>query len=158
MSSATAATTILELLSYRLQRASFYTTKHAHIAFARDFGITGTEWRLIGTISVMAPISMLRLAEETDVQLAQTSRTVASLMERGLVRGEGDRADKRKVMLLLTPAGKTLYRKAFAEANRRNQRILGALSETDCMALYAMLDAIAAEGRVMLDEERQRDA
>ncbi len=158
MSSATAATTILELLAYRLQRASFYTTKHAHMAFAREFGISGSEWRLIGTISVMAPISMLRLAEETDIQLAQTSRTVASLMERGLVRSEGDRADKRKVMLLLTPAGRALYRKAFAEASRRNQRILGALSEQDCLALFRMLDTIAAEGRVMLDEERRRNA
>ena len=158
MSSAAAATTILELLAYRLQRASFYTTKHAHMAFAREFGISGSEWRLIGTISVMAPISMLRLAEETDIQLAQTSRTVAALMERGLVRSEGDRADKRKVMLLLTPAGRALYRKAFAEASRRNQRILSALSEQDCLALFRMLDTGAAEGRVMLDEERRRNA
>jgi hypothetical protein len=59
---------------------------------------------------------------------------------------------------LLTPAGRALYRKAFAEASRRNQRILSALSEQDCLALFRMLDTVAAEGRVMLDEERRRNA
>jgi DNA-binding MarR family transcriptional regulator len=150
------ANTILELAAYRLQRATFYATKHAHLAFARKFGITGTEWRLIGTISVTAPIAMLQLSEEADVQMAQASRTIASLIERGLVRANNDSKDKRKVMLSLTPKGKALYKKAFAEAAQRNERLLSALSNTECLALFGMLDTIAAEGRRMLDEERQQ--
>ena len=156
MTTPVAATTILELLAYRLQRAAFYATKHAHLAFAREFGITGSEWRLIGTISVMEPVSMLRLAEETDIQHAQASRSIASLLERGLVRADGDSKDKRKVMLSLAPRGRTLYRKAFAQAQQRNQRIVSALGDKDTVALVRMLDAVAAEGRLMLEEERAR--
>jgi DNA-binding MarR family transcriptional regulator len=152
------ASTILELAAYRLQRATFYATKHAHLAYARKFDITGTEWRLIGTIFVTAPIAMLQLSEETDVQMAQASRTIASLIERGLVRANNDSKDKRKVMLSLTPKGKALYKKVFAEAVQRNERLLSALGSAECLALFEMLDAIAAEGRRMLDEERQEQA
>lgn len=155
MTSPATATTIVELAAYRLQRATFHATKHAHLAFARKFEITGTEWRLIGTIALFSPIAMLPLAEEADVQLAQASRTITSLAERGLVRCDGDSKDKRKVMLSLTPRGKTLYRKAFAEAAQRNDRLMSALGEADCAALFRMLDTIAAEGRLMLEEERK---
>ncbi|NML47080.1 winged helix DNA-binding protein [Ramlibacter sp. G-1-2-2] len=158
MTSPDAASSIAELAAYRLQRATFYATKHGHLAFARKFGITGVEWRLMGTISLFAPIAMLPLSEEADVQLAQAHRTITSLAERGLVRCEGDVKDKRKVMLSLTPAGKSLYRKAFNEANQRNRRLLSSLTDKECLALFAMLDKIAAEGRVMLEEERKASA
>lgn len=158
MTSPDAASSITELVAYRLQRATFYAAKPGHLAFARKFGITGVEWRLMGTISLFAPIAMLPLAEEADVQLAQAHRTITTLAERGLVRCEGDVNDRRKVLVSLTPAGKTLYRKAFAEASQRNRRLLTTLSDKECLALFAMLDKIAAEGRVMLDEERKAAA
>ena len=80
------ALTIRELVSYRLQKAAYYATKHSYVVYTRKFGITGVEWRLIGNLYTDGPLSLVRLAEEVDIQLAQASRMMSSLIKRGLAQ------------------------------------------------------------------------
>ena len=144
-------------ISFQVQaEAKVFATQEA---MAEALGVSkGQVAKMIKAAGLLKVPAIGALFSDRSVVPVEQAYKVAALMERGLVRSEGDRADKRKVMLLLTPAGRALYRKAFAEASRRNQRILSALSEQDCLALFRMLDTVAAEGRVMLDEERRRNA
>lgn len=149
------ALTIRELVSYRLQKAAYYATKHSYVVYTRKFGITGVEWRLIGNLYTDGPLSLVRLAEEVDIQLAQASRMMSSLIKRGLAQGESDENDGRSVKLSLTAEGKALYRKVFAEAVERHEKLLSVLSKTEQLYLFQALEKLADKGREMLEEERQ---
>jgi DNA-binding MarR family transcriptional regulator len=143
--------TIRELLTYRLQKAIVYTTRPAHAAYARRFGVTGVEWRLIGNLALDWPLSLRQLAKEVDVQLAQASRAVTALIGRGLVRADDDAHDGRRVMLSLTPEGRALYRQVFAQARKIDAALLSVLSEQETAVLFEMLERLAEHGRSLDD-------
>lgn len=139
--------TIRDLVSYQLQKATYYATRPAYQAYGAKFGVTGVEWRLLGNLFADGPMSVRRLSVETDIQISQASRTVASLVERGLVQSASDRADGRSVQLSLTAEGRALYRKLFAEARRWNEALLAALTPEEAQVLLGALDKIAQRGR-----------
>lgn len=145
----TEPSSIRELIGYRLQKAIVLTTKSTHASFGAKFNVTGVEWRLIGNLSMDGPLSLRQLSEETDIKLPQASRTIASLIERGLVQGKDDAQDGRRVMLSLTTDGRALYRKVFAEAKRRHQELLAILSEKEQHDVFQALEKLAEHGRAL---------
>jgi DNA-binding MarR family transcriptional regulator len=118
------APTIRELVTYRLIKATYYTTKPAYMLYSRKYQVTGVEWRLMGNLYTDGPLTLVRLAEEADIQLAQASRMISALIKRGLVTSVANENDGRSVKLSLTSEGKSLYRKIFAEAQARHNRLL----------------------------------
>ncbi|MBT9458993.1 MAG: winged helix DNA-binding protein [Burkholderiaceae bacterium] len=151
------APTIRELVTYRLLKATYYTTKPAYMLYSRKYKVTGVEWRLIGNLFTDGPLTLVKLAEEADIQLAQASRMITALIKRGLVLGVANENDGRSVKLSLTAEGKALYRKIFAEAQSRHNRLLEGLNKTEQQYLYQALDKLADIGREMLEEERLAD-
>lgn len=149
---------IRELISYRLQKAIVFTTKQTHAVYSRKFNVTGVEWRLIGNLSMDGPLSLRELSEETDIQLAQASRTIASLIERGLVQGDADELDGRRVLLSLTTEGRALYRKVFAEAKKRHQELLSVLSEEEQAGLFLALEKLSEHGRALVEASQAATA
>ena len=145
---------IRDLVSYRLQKATYFATKGAYLFYAHKYEITPVEWRLLGNIYTDGPMSLVRLAEEVDIQLAQASRTITSLVKRGLVYGEADEKDGRSVRLSLTTQGKALYRKLLAEAVRYHQRLTESLTANELEVLILALEKLADTGRLLLQEER----
>lgn len=144
-----------DLLSYRLQRAAYYATRPAYLVYAREFGITGVEWRLMGNLYAEAPLSLARAAEEADVHLAQASRAIAALTRRGWVRSETDSRDARALRLALTAEGRALYRRLLERARRLHETLVAGLSAEEREALHRMLDQVAAAGRELLTEQRR---
>lgn len=147
------ALTIRDLVTYRLQKAIVYTAKPSHAAYIRRFGVTGVEWRVIGNLSLDGPLALQQLAKEVEIHLAQASRVVTGLIGRGLVRGEDDAQDGRRVKLSLTPDGRALCRKVFAEAKKFNAKLLSVLSEQEQEALFDTLERLSEHGRSLMNSE-----
>jgi DNA-binding MarR family transcriptional regulator len=150
------ALTIRDLIIYRLQKAIVFTAKPSHAAYSERFGVTGVEWRLIGNLALEGPLSLQQLAREVDIQLAQASRAVTGLIGRGLVRGDDDARDGRRVLLSLTREGRALFRKVFAHARKIDARLLAILSEREQEALFEMLERLAEHGRSMMGGDLAR--
>lgn len=150
------ARTIRDLITYRLQKAIVCTTKPSHAAYNARFGVTGVEWRLIGNLASDRPLSLQRLATEVDIQLAQASRAVTGLIARGLVRGDDDAQDGRRVVLSLTPAGRALFRRVFAHARKIDAKLLSVLSEREQEALFEMLERLSEHGRSLMGSDLAR--
>jgi DNA-binding MarR family transcriptional regulator len=153
---AAGAPAIQDLLAYRLQKATHYVTKPAYLIYSRDFGITGVEWRLMGNLQASAGLSLAQVCQEADVPMAQGSRTIASLAERGLVARAPDEGDGRSVRLTLTPAGRSLFRKVLARSQALNAGLAGVLTSEELAALYRALDVLAESGRALLESERAK--
>jgi DNA-binding MarR family transcriptional regulator len=149
---------IRDLLAYRLQKAAYYATRPAYRDYARDFGVTGVEWRLLGNLYADGPLSLARVAEEADVQLAQASRTLSGLVGRGLVRRATDAVDARSVQLSLTPAGRALYRRLFRRAAELHDALVAGLSPAERASLFRALDHVAEAGRALLAEVSATDS
>lgn len=152
--SAAAGPAFHELVSYRLQKAAYYATRPAYLAYAREFGITGVEWRLLGNLYAAAPLTLARVAEEADVQPAQASRVLAALVQRGLVSSQTDAHDARAVRLALTAEGRALYRRLLARTARLHDTLVAELDAAQREQLYRMLDLIADAGRRLLVQAR----
>lgn len=147
---------IRDLVSYRLQKATYFATKGAYLFYAHEYEITPVEWRLLGNLYSDGSMSLVRLAEEVDTQLAQASRTIASLVKRELVIGQTDEEDGRRVSLSLTPKGKALYRKLLAEAVRYHNRLMESLTPSEQDILLQALEKLAVVGQELLAEENER--
>ena len=144
------------LVSYRLQKATYFATKGAYLFYANRHGITPVEWRLLGNLYADGTMSVVRLADEVDIQLAQASRTISSLIKRELVIGQANPHDGRSVDLSLTPKGKALYRKLLAEATRYHDRLMESLAQDEQKVLLQALEKLAEVGQQLLREEQER--
>lgn len=149
---------ISDLLSSRLHSLAGLSAASASLRVGRKFSLTLLEWRSIAQLGGFAPLSMKDLARRAGLDKSYASRTVAGLIERGLVCSERNGADARGVVLSLTPDGQALYRKVFADAVIRNERLLSPLTTGQRKQLMDMLSALTVSARRVLDDERRADA
>ena len=87
----------------------------------RPLGLTVPRYRAIGVIARLAPCTMSELADYSVVDRTTMTRIVDQLVAEGFAERGSTAADRRKVLLSLTPAGRDLYRQAVkivVEINR----------------------------------------
>lgn len=149
---------IRDLLSWRLHSVAGLCSSIAGLRVERKFGLSLLEWRAVGQLGGFAPLSLKDLAKLAGLDKSYASRTVAALVERGLVCSERNGADARGVMLSLTPAGQTLYKKALADALARNQSLLEPLTAKQQQQLMEALHILTIRARELFDLERRAAA
>jgi DNA-binding MarR family transcriptional regulator len=143
-----------ELFSFRLNVLAHMSSKIAALVNEREFELDSREWRIIGLLGAFSPFSLQALAREVNVDKSQASRIVSSLIQRGLLLRGADENDGRGVQLSLTPQGKTLYRKIFPKAVKRNEALLSVLSEDDRQCLERILEQLTDRAGELLGEAR----
>lgn len=87
--------------------------------------------KLLRHIGKRSQISQAELARATDSDPTLTSRTLTTLIERGLVKKERSEADRREYVLELTAAGKKLCEKVNKLRSELAARVIGALDDKD---------------------------
>lgn len=143
-----------ELFSFRLNVLAHMSSKIAALVNEREFELDSREWRIIGLLGAFSPFSLQALAREVNVDKSQASRIVSSLIQRGLLQRGPDENDGRGVQLSLTPQGKTLYRKIFPKAVKRNEALLSVLSADDRQCLERILKQLTDRAGELLGEAR----
>ncbi len=143
-----------ELFSFRLNVLAHMSSKVAALRNEAEFDLQPRDWRIIGLLGAFAPMSLQALAREVGVDKSQGSRVVSLLIERGLLARDADATDGRGVQLSLTPRGRTLYRKAFPRAVKRNEQLLSVLSAEELEVLERALDKLTGQAKSMLEQAR----
>jgi DNA-binding MarR family transcriptional regulator len=149
-----APASIKELFSFRLNVLANMSSKVAALRNELEFDLQPRDWRIIGLLGAFAPMSLQVLAREVDVDKSQASRIVSVLIERGLLARNADVNDGRGVQLSLTLAGKSLYRKAFPRAVKRNEQLLSVLSSEERELLEQVMEKLSAQAKQMLEQAR----
>jgi DNA-binding MarR family transcriptional regulator len=99
-------------------------TQHAESAIARvlsDSGLKVEDWRVLDELGARRAVPMTDLSQSTLITGPTLTRTVDRLVSRGLIYRTADVEDRRRVLVALTPRGKTLRGRlagAVAEAER----------------------------------------
>ena len=148
------AANLKELFSFRLNVLAHLSSKLAAHLNREDFGLDPREWRIVALLGAFAPLSLQTLAREVDIDKSQASRMVTELTERGLLKRNIDENDGRGVQLSLTAEGKSLYRKVFPKALKRNQTLLSVLTAEEQVLLDDMLGRLTGHAVGMLEEAR----
>ena len=78
----------------------------------RGLGLTVQRYRAVGVIARLEPCTMSELADYSVVERTTMTRIIDQLVVEGLVERNSTTADRRKVLLTLTPPGRELYNRA----------------------------------------------
>jgi len=143
-----------ELVSTRLHALAGISASVTTLRMRRKLNLALLEWRAIGHLGSVGPLSLKALAQRAGLDKSYASRTVAALVAKGAIVSARSEEDGRGVVLSLTDHGEALYRQGMQDALQRNSDLLSPLSQHDREILIAILDVLAIRAKQMLQEER----
>ena len=114
------------------------------------FGITRREWRLLSYLAAHPDIPPSELARLAGLDKAQSSRGVASLLEKQLVTRDHHPADRRRAKLTLTARGRQIHDELLPMTRSINQQLLAGLSDAELVQLDQLLDRLQAQAEAVV--------
>lgn len=123
---------------------------HAQRENARALGLDMCEWRSLQILGIDGASSVNQIADRITMDRGGTSRAIARLEARGLIRRDAASDDRRKSVIALTDAGERLQAKVAAFANARAARLTARLSPAERADLLRMLAIVETEVDAMI--------
>jgi homoprotocatechuate degradation regulator HpaR len=112
----------------------------------RKAGVTEQQWRVLRILSDEGPLDSAALSVRALLHAPSVARIIKDLADRALIGREADSTDKRRFILTLTPAGRSL----LSATARRTGPVLASFEERfgaeRLAALLSELDAFATLG------------
>lgn len=147
-----APATIKDLISFRLHTLADFSARSVDRRYRLKFGLRFLEWRVVALLGGCGPLTLKDLCREATLEKSHASRMVTALIARGLLRKHTHEDDQRAVRLSLTPAGRRLYRVAFAETVQRCETWLSVLTPVEQANFLHCLDRMSAQAKRMARE------
>jgi DNA-binding MarR family transcriptional regulator len=122
----------VHVLSSRISRAfdARLAARHA---------LSPPEWRVLLTLAQRPGVSANEITALWAMEKMAVSRAVRRLERLGRIRRRIDGADRRRYVLILTPAGRRLYRRILPMANERYREITAVLTRAERATLRGAL-------------------
>jgi len=136
-----------------LMTLSSYFSRSGALTFKRLTGLSNFEVWVLNEVGMEPPIEWNRLVAQLDRDHSQAGRTIAALIERGLVVREGN-PGRRHGCFSLSGEGQELYKIIQEASQQRSAFLLAPLSPTDRDLFLATFDKIRRNAVVQLERER----
>lgn len=131
-------------LPYRLSRLT-NTVSNAIAALYRDrFGLSIPDWRVLAVLARFPGSSAQDLVSRTRMDKVAVSRSVARLVERGMVNRATDEKDRRLSRLALSAEGRSVYARIVPMARDCEAALLADLEPQQREALDRLLIQLQA--------------
>ncbi|MEE4660717.1 MAG: MarR family winged helix-turn-helix transcriptional regulator [Halieaceae bacterium] len=131
-------------LPYRLSRLT-NTVSNAIAALYRDrFGLSIPDWRVLAVLARFPGSSAQDLVSRTRMDKVAVSRSVARLVERGMVNRATDEKDRRLSRLALSAEGSSVYARIVPMARDCEAALLEDLEPKQREALDRLLTMLQA--------------
>jgi len=111
---------------------------------ARQFGMTGPQWRMLSMIARTPGSRQATLAAELEVEAITAARMLDRLQAAGLVTRDSDPADRRAWCLRLTPTAEPLMDQLVTHAAPIFADALHGFSAEEAATLLALLERVRA--------------
>ena len=122
--------------------------------YSRRFALDVPQWRVMAVLGRFPGLSAAEVAGFTAMDKVAVSRAVARLLgARRLLRATAP-DDRRRSMLRLSPAGERIYRQIVPLARLHEDRLAGALSETERRELDRLLEKLGEAAAADLGASR----
>lgn len=134
---------ILErFLPYRLSILSNRVSRAIAKRYAKTFGLTVPEWRVIAVLGRRPGLTAKEVAEATEMDKVAVSRAVAKLVAAKRVAASADDEDARRQILSLTSQGESVHARIAPVALDAEQRLLAAFDARERASFDAMVDRL----------------
>lgn len=124
-----------DFLSLRLGRLNTLVQRAMTRRYIEPAGLTHPEWRVLARLAAQESIEMSQLARISLMDKAAISRSVESLLSKGLAERHTHPANARRRIVALTAAGRRIVRKLMPQALREQARLLRLLGQDELVAL-----------------------
>jgi DNA-binding MarR family transcriptional regulator len=132
-----------QYLPYRLAVTSAKVSGLIAKAYEARFGLNIAQWRLLAVLNEAAPLSGQDLVSRTLMDKVMVSRTVSSLIERGLIKRKANNKDKRFQSLTLSKMGQQVVNDIIPLAKDLENALIGTFSHEEILSLESLLDAMS---------------
>ncbi len=140
-------------LPYRFNVLAELMSRSLALIYQDRFGISVPEWRVLATLARESPLSAGEVGARTQMEKARVSRTLARMLDAGLITRQVDVRDNRVAVLALTRRGQELFRRITPLAREWEEQLLEGIDAAERAAFGATL----AKLRARLDALRGRD-
>jgi len=136
------ASDLADDMGFLLARASAATSRAANVALA-PLGLRVRSLSVLWLASQGLRPTQRELSDFLDLDPSQTVGLVDDLQQRGLIRREPDERDRRSRIVVATPQGKRLLRRAVAAAQAAGDTSAEHLTDDERKTLLGLLTRIA---------------
>ena len=126
-------------IGYVLRRV---TQRHLAIFAAAIPEVTTTQFAVLARLAETGPLSQNQLGRAVAMDAATIKGVVDRLTRLGLVTTTADQADRRRLTVDLTPAGRTLFIDRLQTALQVSQETLAPLGRDEQAMLMALLSRL----------------
>jgi DNA-binding MarR family transcriptional regulator len=147
-----------KLVSRRILILANVLRRAAGLRYRRLLQLPAGEWGVIAELGHQAPRTLNDLASGIGLDKTQLSRTVSSLIARGLVVRRTNPRDNREVLISLTRAGQNSYAKIMEAGLAANDMLLADLSPIKQKQLVDQIHHLTIRARALLRIEHDLSA
>jgi DNA-binding MarR family transcriptional regulator len=133
-----------DFLPYQLSIASNAVSNRIAEVYYSRFGLKIPEWRVMAVLGDRGPQTQRALTDATLMDKVAVNRACKALEDRGLLARAPNAQDGRSHHLALTAVGQAMHSEIMPLARDMEDRLFGALGETDQAALRRLLRAVHA--------------
>ncbi len=133
------------LSQFRLLSIADSLLRAASKFYGRRFGINNSELRCLVILLDEEPLTIGELSRRGQIDKAWVSRSIANLLERGLVKRKSHPTDSRMLLISLTAAGVELTKSIYPIARERHFRLMKGLSPKETLKIIDVLEKNAAD-------------
>ena len=149
MPAASQALQLEKFLPYRLSVLAQLVSEALHDLYAKPFGLTVTQWRVMAALGRFAPLTASEVGTRIVMDKVAVSRAVAGLMKRSLVERATDKADRRRASLRLSPRGRVMHARIVPIALDYEARLYSALSAEERKTFDTLSDRLFARAEAL---------
>lgn len=128
---------------YRLLLVSKMIDRETGNSLQKEFSLSLPEWRVLAFICGLGAASASEIGHAAEIDRAEISRAVAKLEGKELVRRNGDKNNRKRLIIAPTEAGLELFASVRARRREYSRDVLEGLSEQECDMLSRALENIA---------------
>ena len=107
-----------------------------------DLGVTPTQFVTLLAVEDQPGLDQVRLSQITKIDRSMTARIVETLAQRGLIRKQPGKTDKRANSLFLAPKGAQLLKAAAPSVDKSQKEMLNPLSQAERKEFTRMMRAV----------------
>ena len=122
--------------------------------YVARIGRPANGWKIVMVVGRRAQVSAAEAGQLTDLEPDKVTRIVDQLVAQGLMIRTQESADRRRVRLSLTAAGRRVYHQLDDVRRAIEIDFLGALAPRERATLYRLLDKLQARAAAMFSGQR----
>ncbi|MFL6547690.1 MAG: MarR family winged helix-turn-helix transcriptional regulator [Povalibacter sp.] len=138
-----------KFVPYRLSVLSNTVSMSLARAYAREFNLSIPEWRVIAVLARYPNLSAVEVAERTAMDKVAVSRAVQTLLRSKRLARSYDVQDRRRSVLRLSAAGRSVYTRIAPLALAYEQKLLASLTSTEQRALERLMSTLLKRAQLM---------